>query len=97
MDAWPTFWNHNKPLFEQHVAAGFRFVRNKDKAHFVDADGNYANYPVGYITGVGYVKNGNPNPYYASVYLGDGWAQCNGKTADEAEKKARERASKVAH
>ena len=95
MDAWPTFWDWNKPLFEQHVAAGFRFVRNKDTAHFVDANGDYASHPVGYITGIGYSKNGSPNPYYASVYLGDSWAQYSGKTAAEVEKKAREKASKV--
>lgn len=84
MDAWPTFWRHNKPLYERHIAAGYRFKHGDKTAHFVDGNGEYATYPVGYITGVGYNDNGTPTPYYASVYLGEsGWAQRSYKTRQE--------------
>ena len=84
MDAWPTFWTHNKPLYEAHIKAGYTFKHGDRTAHFVDSDGEYAAYPVGYITGVGVSKNGSPRPYYASVYLGDSWAQGSFSTYQEA-------------
>jgi len=95
MDAWPTFWNHNKPLYEAHIEAGFKFKHGNGVAHFVDQNGKYATYPKGYITGVQYRQNGSPRPYYASVYLGDSWMQYTGKTDEECVIQALERAKEV--
>ena len=92
-DAWPTFWGHNEPLFNAHILAGYSF-KHGPLSHFVDSNGDYAPYPKGYITGVGYSDNGTPRPYYASVFLGDGWAQRVAKSRQEciewALKKAKE-------
>lgn len=97
MDAWPTFWKHNKPLFEKHIADGFLFKNSERTSHFIDSDGNYAPFPVGYITGVGCSLDvGHPHPWHASVYLGDrGWAQRGFGTRDEAIAWAFEHAAQV--
>ena len=71
MDAWPTFWKHNKPLYDLMIAKGFKF-KHDELSHFVDSDDNYVAYPAGYITGVGYNDNGTPTPFYASINLGEG-------------------------
>jgi len=97
MDAWPTFWSHNEPLFRQHIADGYRFKQHKGLAHFVDADGKYATYPTGYITGPQRHTNGNPAPFQVNVHLGAdvGWAQRNFKRVDHAVAWAFERAKEV--
>lgn len=84
MDAWSNFWTHNKPLYDQMIAKGFTFKRGKQNAHFVDTNGEYVSFPRGYITGVGYSDNGTPTPYFASICLGDSWAQRSFKTYSEA-------------
>lgn len=85
MDSWSRFWKHNKPLHEAHIKKGFTFKKGERTSHFVDNEGNYASFPIGYITGVGHNNNGTPTPYYASVYLGEsGWAQRSFATIKEA-------------
>lgn len=84
MDAWPTFWSHNEPLFNEMIKKGFKFKRDNKLAYFVDSEGEYANFPVGYITGPGVdYNNGNPRPWYASVNGHNGWAQRSGKNQQE--------------
>jgi hypothetical protein len=96
MDSWPDFWEQNKDLFHQHIADGFKFKKGKGLSHFVDAAGEYAIYPVGYITGVGRHDDPNhPNPFVASVYLGGSWAQRSFQTTAEVIKWAKEKAAEV--
>jgi hypothetical protein len=96
MDAWPEFWDHNRPLFERHIGAGFRFVGGKETASFVDKDGNYAAFPVGYITGPLCDYNGSPRPWHVGVYLGvRGWFSWTAATRTEAVSVAREKARAV--
>lgn len=74
-DAWPAAWAHNEPLFEAMIASGCQFKNSKGLAHFVTSNGEYQPFPAGYVT-YGSSFNGSPNPYHASVMLGNGsWAQ----------------------
>jgi len=82
-DAWPTFWEHNQPLFEKMVEAGFHFVERNGLAYFTDASGQYVAFPKGYITGPHFSNNGSPRPWSASVYNGESWYQWSTKTRQE--------------
>jgi hypothetical protein len=69
-----TIKEHNKPLADAFKAKGYKWKAKDGKAYFVDNEGNYAGFPVGYITGP--CRDGNQiGKSYASVYLGDGWWQ----------------------
>jgi hypothetical protein len=75
MDSWSNFWYRNKPLYEKMIATGHTYKKNKGSGHFVNKDGDYVPFPVGYVTGVGYLKNGSPYPYYVSIQGTNGWYQ----------------------
>lgn len=86
MDSWPAFWKHNKPLYEAMLAEGCSFKRNVTAglSSFRDANGEYVDYPVGYITGPCFQDNGNRKPWYASIKGSDGWRQRSFADRDDA-------------
>jgi hypothetical protein len=65
------FRKHNKPLKKAMEDNGFLLVHRDGKTYFVDKNGEYQSYPVGYITGPSSCEQG----YYVSVKGRDGWAQ----------------------
>jgi hypothetical protein len=73
----------NRSLYDQMIQKGCRWKSGPRYQHFVDAEGDYAEYPVGYITGPCRAEeNGSGTPYYISVNGADGWRQRSGSLAD---------------
>lgn len=66
---------HNAPLHEAMKAKGYELIQKQNLVHYVDSEGKYVPYPVGYITGPQYSNNGNPKPYSMSVQGRNGWHQ----------------------
>jgi hypothetical protein len=86
MDGWSNFWYRNKPLYDKMIEEGNTYKPDKDKGlgYFVNKDGDYVSFPVGYVTGIGYDNNGNPKPYYVSIKESNGWRQHSFRTFNEA-------------
>lgn len=72
--------NHNKPLDAMMKAKGCKkahkeiwvsLKENKYNSHYVDKDGEFVDYPSGYITGPATCREG----FYVSVKTGETWAQ----------------------
>jgi len=67
--------NQNAPLRAKMEKRGYHLNISKDKRKFfIDKEGKYVPYPVGYITGPG-MSNGS---YYMSVQGKNGWSQKSG-------------------
>ncbi len=74
---------HNQPLKLKMESKGFRLKFTKDHTFFVDANGKYEPYPIGYITGPHHGGNGE---LYMSVQGPNGWRQRSFKNESEAVK-----------
>ena len=65
----------NRPLRDEMFRIGFEWKSTKTHEHFVDSDGEYVPYPLGYIRGAHLSENGSPRPWSFSVQGHDGWHQ----------------------
>jgi hypothetical protein len=72
----------NRRLHQEMLDNGYSIKETINKRHYIDSDGNYVSFPVGYITGPSYVS-GSLNPYYCSVQGETGWHQRTGSTPEE--------------
>ncbi len=79
----------NASLKAEMESKGCKLITKDGKQYFVDKEGKYANFPVGYITGPS--KDGNSGGFYMSVYGVNGWSQKSGHNISELEKWAVER------
>ena len=86
--------SHNEPLRQAMFARGCEWQVNDTTEHFT-LNGQYEDYPIGYIRGPHYGNNGNPRPYSCSVQGPEGWLQMGFASADDAKKWALETAANV--
>lgn len=71
-----TDWPGNAALTAQMINEGYQFKRNGWYEHFIDAEGKYVEYPIGYIRGPYCDRSsGNPRPWCVSVKGPGGWHQ----------------------
>ena len=76
IEEWDGTWPGNAALTAQMINKGYRFKRDKQYEHFVDAEGKFVEYPVGYIRGPHCDRsNGTPRPWSVGVNGPDGWHQ----------------------
>ncbi len=78
----------NAPLKAEMESKGCKLITKDGKQYFVDKEGKYANFPVGYITGP---SKHDREGFYMSVYGVNGWSQRSGHDIYELEKWAVER------
>jgi hypothetical protein len=93
-DCWPKVWQQNKALFDDMIfKQNCKFQEGKNTASFIDIDGKYVSFPVGYITYNFYpADRGTP---YISVQGKNGWLQKSSKNHQELLQWAIETSSKL--
>lgn len=87
----------NERLHRHMLDNGYTLKKGNKYTHYIDSDGNYVSYPIGYITGPSRGTDAlTGKPYwYCSVQGGNGWRQRSGTTPEEVSKWAIQKQKEV--